>query len=151
MRAEEIMTAKPACCTPSDTVERVAKLMEEKDCGCIPVVASHADSRVVGVITDRDIAVRGVAHGLGPSAPVRDLMSTSPFCCDADDDVKMVERQMSDRQVRRIIVVDGDDRCVGIVSQADLARAARSDRDVTERELARVVERISEPAHAELH
>jgi CBS domain-containing protein len=148
MKAHEIMTASPACCTPDDPAKRVAQLMADNDCGCIPVVADRNDSRVVGVVTDRDIAIRGVAKGKGPDARVRDLMTPDPFCCSADADVKDVERLMAERQVRRVVVVDGDGCCVGVIAQADLARAAERTKDVSDVEVARVVERISEPAPA---
>jgi CBS domain-containing protein len=148
MKARELMTADPACCTPDDPVQRVAQLMADNDCGCIPVVADRNDSRVVGVVTDRDIAIRGVAKGRGADARVRDVMTPDPFCCSADDDVKDVERVMADRQVRRVVVVDGGGCCVGVIAQADLARAAERKRDVSEVEVVRVIERISEPAPA---
>jgi CBS domain-containing protein len=139
------MTSKPACCSPDDTVERAAQLMEENDCGCIPVVESGNSGRLVGVITDRDIAVRGVAHGKKPNAQVSSLMTRTPFSVSADALLDDVERVMGDRQVRRVVVVDDDHCCVGIVSQADIALAAERYADVDERDVARVVERISEP------
>jgi len=145
MKAQELMTASPACCTPDDTAERVAQLMADNDCGCIPVVAGRNDNHVVGVITDRDIAIRGVAKGKGPDTRVRDLMTSDPFCCSANADVKDVERVMAERQVRRVVVIDGDGSCVGVIAQADLARAAERRKDVSDLEVARVVERISEP------
>jgi CBS domain-containing protein len=146
MKARELMTANPACCTPGDPAQRVAQLMADNDCGCIPVVADQNDTHVVGVVTDRDIAIRGVAKGRGPDTPVRELMTGVPFCCPADADVKEVERVMAERQVRRVVVVDDDGCCVGVISQADLARAAERRQDVSYLEVARVVERISEPA-----
>jgi len=146
MKAQELMTASPACCTPDDTAERVAQLMADNDCGCIPVVVGQKDSHVVGVITDRDIATRGVAKGKGPETRVRDLMTPDPFCCSADADVRDVEGVMADRQVRRVVVVDGDGRCVGIIAQADVALAAERSKDVSDVEVAHIVERISEPA-----
>ena len=146
MKAHEIMTASPACCTPGDPAERVAQLMADNDCGCIPVVADQGDTHVLGVVTDRDIAVRGVAKGKGPDTRVKELMTAVPFCCSADSDIKDVERVMAERQVRRVVLVDGDGCCVGIISQADLARAAERKQDVSDLELAHVVERISEPA-----
>jgi CBS domain-containing protein len=148
MKAQDLMTASPACCTPDDPVERAAQLMADNDCGCIPVIADRDDSRVVGVITDRDIAVRGVAKSKGPGTRVRELMTPDPFCCSADVDVKDVERMMAERQVRRVVVVDGARSCVGIIAQADLALAAERTRDVSDLEVARVVERISEPSPA---
>jgi CBS domain-containing protein len=146
MKAQDLMTAGPACCTPDDRAERAAQLMADNDCGSIPVIADRNDSRVVGVLTDRDIAVRGVAKGKGPDTRVRDLMTPDPFCCSTDADVKDVERVMAERQVRRVVVVDGGGRCVGVIAQADLALAAERTQDVSDIEVARVVERISEPA-----
>jgi CBS domain-containing protein len=146
MKARDLMTENPACCTPDDTADRVAQLMVDNDCGCIPVVADGNDSRVIGVITDRDIAVRGIAKGKGPNTRVRELMTLDPFCCSADADVKDVERVMAERQVRRVVVVDDGRCCVGMIAQADLALAADRRREVSDLEVARVVERISEPA-----
>ncbi len=146
MKARELMTSDPTCCSPDDPIQRVAQLMAEKDCGCIPVVADGTNSRVIGVITDRDVAVRGVAQGKGPDTRVRDVMTADPFCCALGADVQDVERVMADRQVRRVVVIDDAGCCVGIIAQADLARAAERTRDVSDVELARVVERISEPA-----
>ena len=145
MRVREIMTKGPACCTPDDTVERAAQLMDENDCGMIPVVEGTNDSRLVGVITDRDIAVRGVAKGKASGTQVSELMTPSPFCCTEDADVDDVERVMSDRQVRRVVIVDDDNRCVGVVAQADIALAAERYADVDDRDVARVLEKISEP------
>ena len=144
MKAQDLMTPCPASCTPDDTARRAALLMSENDCGCLPVVESRNSDRVVGVVTDRDIALRAVARGKGPDTPVRELMTADPECCPADADVEAVEHVMADRQVRRVVIVDGAGCCVGIVSQADLAREADRGRDVSEREVARVVERISE-------
>jgi CBS domain-containing protein len=146
MKAQELMTANPACCTPDDPAERAAQLMADNDCGCIPVVAGRNDNYLIGVITDRDIAIRGVAKSKGPDTRVRDLMTLDPFCCSAGDDVKDVEGVMAERQVRRVVVIDGDGSCVGVIAQADLARAAEQRKDVSDIEVARVVERISEPA-----
>lgn len=146
MRAREIMTASPACCTPESTAYEAARLMAECDCGEVPVVETTESMQLVGVVTDRDLVVRGLAQRKGADATVRDLMTPDPFCCRPDDNVKDVERTMAERQVRRIPVVDADNRCVGIIAQADLARAAREGHGVTEQEVARVVERISEPS-----
>jgi CBS domain-containing protein len=145
MKANELMTKGPACVNATDTLQRAAQLMEEHDCGCIPVVESAGSRRVVGVITDRDIAIRGVARGRGSESIVRDLMSSDIASCTEDSDVEQVAEVMSDRQVRRVLILDADGGCVGIVAQADLARAAEPRGDVSEQEVARVVERISEP------
>jgi CBS domain-containing protein len=144
MRAREIMTTDPACVAADDSIEVAARLMEERDCGCIPVVRASGDACVVGVITDRDIAVRGVAHGRA-DARVSELMTPSPFCCGPDADLRDVEETMSARQVRRVVIVDDGGCCVGIVAQADVARAAQRGTDVSDDEVGRVVESISEP------
>jgi CBS domain-containing protein len=143
MKARDIMTAQPACCGPTDRVQRAAQLMEQNDCGCIPVVTD--DNSVIGVITDRDIAIRGVAHGHRSDSRVDELMTPSPYCCSVDADLRAVEDVMSDRQVRRVVIVDDDNCCVGIIAQADLARAAHRTDEVSDAEVGRVVENVSEP------
>lgn len=143
MNAQELMTANPACCTPDDTVQEAARLMDENDCGCVPVVDDQQSRRIVGVVTDRDLACRCLGKGKGPETRVRDVMSADPSCCTPDTDVSEVQRIMTERQVRRVPVVDERNCCVGMVAQADLARA--SDRAVGDRAVGQVVERISEP------
>ena len=143
MKAQEVMTANPACCTPDETAERAAALMEENDCGCIPVVEDQETKRLLGVVTDRDIALRGVGRGLHADTAVRSLMSSDVSCCAPDSDLEEAERIMTERQVRRVPVIDEAGCCVGMIAQADLAREA--DRQVSDREVGRVVERISEP------
>jgi CBS domain-containing protein len=145
MKAQEIMTSSPACCLPDDTVQQAASLMAECDCGVIPVVEDKQSMRLVGVVTDRDLAVRGLAHGKGSDAKVRDLMTTNPRCCSPNDGVKDVERVMSEQQARRVPVVNDSGCCLGVIAQADLARAAEQKAGVSDREVARVVERISGP------
>jgi CBS domain-containing protein len=143
MNAHEIMTRDPACCTPDDTVRQAASLMQEHDCGCIPVIDDGR--RLIGVITDRDLACRCLAAGLGPETSVAEVMSLSPSCCAPDDDVQYVERIMEERQVRRVPVIDQRGACVGMVSQADVVRAAERSAQVSDREVARLVERVSAP------
>jgi len=144
MKANEIMTTGPCCCSPSDSIGDVARLMRDNDRGSVPIVEGGC---VVGIVTDRDLAVRGLASGKSASTRVRDLMTSSPCCAAADDDVRDVEKIMADRQVRRVPIVDADGCCVGIVSQADLARAALDGARVSEHEVAIVVEAISQPQH----
>jgi CBS domain-containing protein len=141
MKAKELMTKAPTCCTPESTVREAAGLMLEHDCGCIPVV-EQGTMRVIGVLTDRDIACRCVAEGKGPETRVKDAMTTKPRCCHPEDDVVAVEQIMMQAQVRRVTVVDARGDCMGMIAQADLARDERA---VGESELGRVVERISEP------
>jgi CBS domain-containing protein len=141
MKAMELMTASPCCASTTDTLADVARQMRDHDCGSVPVI-DHGS--IVGIVTDRDLAIRALADGLGADTKVVEVMTTSPACCSGDADVRDVERLMSDRQVRRVPVVDADNRVVGIISQADLARAAFRAR-VSDREVAIVVEAISEP------
>lgn len=145
MKARDIMTANPASCTVNDTAQEAARLMAECDCGVIPVVEDKQSNRLVGVVTDRDLAVRGLAQGKGVDAKVGDVMTPKPSCCGPNDDLKVVERVMTELQVRRVPVVDESGRVVGVIAQADLARAAERKAGVSEREVAKVVERISEP------
>lgn len=142
MQAKEIMSSDPQCCTPEDTLRDAARMMADNDCGCLPVVEDKAGKRVIGVLTDRDIAVRGVARGKTPDSKVNDVMSPAPACCSAEDDVEVVEKIMIDKQVRRVPVVDADGRVVGMIAQADLARDNRA---ASDREVGRIVEKISEP------
>jgi CBS domain-containing protein len=142
MQAKEIMSADPQCCTPEDTLRDAARMMADADCGCLPVIEDKAGKRVIGVLTDRDIAIRGVARGKTPDSKVNDVMSPAPACCFAEDDVDEVERIMVEKQVRRVPVVDGDGRVVGMIAQADLARDNRA---ASDREVGRIVEKISEP------
>jgi CBS domain-containing protein len=140
MKASDLMSRNPTICSPNATIAEAARLMDQQDCGCLPVAEQQSAPRVVGVITDRDIATRAVALGRGPETPVRDVMSRDPSCCHEDDNVKTVEQIMAERQVRRVPVVDQQGCCVGVVAQADLARS------VPARELAKTVEKISEPS-----
>lgn len=122
MKAKDLMTADPVCCTPEDTVERAAQLMAENDCGCVPVVEDLETKKIVGTITDRDIACRCIGEGKGPDTSVREAMSEDPSCCGPEDDIRDVERIMSERQVRRVPVIDDRGCCVGMIAQSDLAR-----------------------------
>jgi CBS domain-containing protein len=118
--------------------------MREHDCGCIPVVEDKESNRLVGVVTDRDIACRCTAEGKGPDTPVREAMSRDPRCCGPNDDLEAVEKIMAEEQVRRVPVVDARGCCVGVIAQADLALDHRA---VSDSEVGKVVERISVPAH----
>ena len=104
MNAQDIMTASPACCTPDSTAQEAARLMAQHACGCLPVVEDTATNHLVGVVTDRDLAVRGLAEGKSVDTPVRDLMSTGPSCCHPDDDVaEVVAATLDHQRVRRCL------------------------------------------------
>ena len=141
MKVRDIMTANPATCAPSTTAREAAQLMERHDCGALPVIEGSA-KRLVGMITDRDLAIRGLAHGKGGSTPVRELMSPNPKTVRENDDLDTLERLMSREQVRRVPVVDDEGCPVGVVAQADLALGRSK---VGNKELGKVLERVSEP------
>lgn len=142
MRVRQIMTPDPACCTPTSTAQEAATLMRDHDCGSIPVVEDTGSKNLVGTVTDRDLAVRGLASGKGPDTPVRDLMTDGPVTCVPEDEVEDLRQVMIQQQVRRVPVVDENGVLVGIVAQADIAR---EDGAASDREVGRIVEAISEP------
>ena len=143
MQAQDLMTRDPACCTPEDPAQKAAELMSQNDCGAIPVVDDEQSRHLCGMITDRDIAVRGVARGRGADTKVADLMTHDVECCSAEAELTEVERVMTDRQVRRVPIIDADGELVGIIAQADLARSGADGGEV-----GHVIERISEPGRS---
>jgi CBS domain-containing protein len=123
MRVSEAMTREVRVATPGQSIRDVAKIMAEIDAGAMPVAEND---RMIGMITDRDIAVRAVAKGKGPDTPVRDVMSTDQVLyCYEDEDLDNVAKNMGDVQVRRLPVVNREKRLVGIVSLGDLAKNER--------------------------
>lgn len=142
VKVSDIMTRNPECISLSDSVQEAARIMRDSDVGIVPVVDDSSSLRLRGVITDRDIAVRCVAEGKDGSCRVNDLMSGDLVTVREGDDVRKLMDRMKTEQVRRIPVVDDNNRLIGIVAQADLALEGPSDRAVGE-----VVERISEPGH----
>ena len=145
MKARDLMTPDPAQVTPSDSLQRVSQLMAEHDCGCIPVVTGADQRSLVGVVTDRDIAIRAVAKGRPVTTPIGDIMTKNPDCVNPNDSIEQVEKLMSDRQIRRVVVVDDAGDCVGIIAQADLARASKRSSEPTPKEMVDVLEKISQP------
>jgi CBS domain-containing protein len=121
MKVSECMSHEIMAAAPEHTIQLAARTMNDLAAGFLPVCD---DSRVVGVLTDRDIAVRGVAAGLSPHASVRDVMTEEVKYCFDDDDTDEVLENMGEIQVRRLPVVNREKRLVGIVSLSDLARGA---------------------------
>lgn len=119
MRVSEAMTREVRVANPTQTIRDVARIMAEIDAGAVPV---GENDRLVGMITDRDIAIRAVAEGKGPDTPVRDIMSKDIKYCYDDEDLEHVAENMGDLQVRRLPVVNRDKRLVGIVALGDVAR-----------------------------
>lgn len=124
MKINEVMTSEVEVVSPDQTIQEAAGYMARADAGSIPVCDGR---KVIGMITDRDIAVRGVAEGCGPDTPVRALMTEDIVCAGADDDVQEVARRMSEKQVRRLPVIDSNKELVGIVSLGDLSREGSND------------------------
>lgn len=121
MKISELMTSNVQTVKPEQPIREAAQFMLSEDAGAMPVCDGE---RLVGMVTDRDIAVRAVAEGLGPDTPVSRVMSGDTLFCWEDDDVNEVAAKMSDAQVRRFPVVSRDDqRLVGIVSLGDLSQA----------------------------
>jgi CBS domain-containing protein len=119
MKISEVMTREVATVRAEQTAQEAATFMLQGDAGSIPVTDGD---RLIGMITDRDIAVRGVAQGRGPDTQVRELMSEGLVCAREDDDIEEVAIRMSEAQVRRLPVIDQAENLVGIVSLGDLSR-----------------------------
>jgi CBS domain-containing protein len=136
MKVSEVMTRDVQTIRPDQRVQEAASFMLSADAGSIPVTDGD---RLIGMITDRDIAVRGVAKGYGPDTPVRELMTNDIICARHDDDVDDVASKMSEAQVRRLPVIDDQERLCGIVSLGDLSR------DADEDAAAEALEGVSEP------
>jgi CBS domain-containing protein len=129
MKVKEIMSVNPACCTPDDSAQNVAKMMCDLNVGSIPVVADHQSRSLIGIITDRDLCCRVLAHGLdGKSTPIQEFITYNPAICRDGENVENCERLMQEHQVRRIPVVDKENQLIGIVAQADLALKDKPER-----------------------
>ena len=119
MKIRDVMTRTAHLTSPDDTLRHAAQMMKGCDCGVLPVADGD---RLIGMITDRDIAVRGIADGKGPDARVRDAMTDEVMYCFEDEDIQHICQNMAEIQVRRLPVVNREKRHVGIVSLSDLAK-----------------------------
>ena len=118
--ARDVMTSDPACCTSDTTLDQVARMMIQNDCGEIPVVDSS--NRPIGVVTDRDIVCRIVAEGKNPMGHGADEAMTTPVVTvSADAELSEVIARMTAHRIRRILVTDDEGCCTGIIAQADIA------------------------------
>lgn len=129
MKAGEVMSPGVTTVQPTDSIAHVAHLMGEQDIGALPVVES---SNLVGIVTDRDLAIRGLAEGLHGGAPVLRVMSKDVQTCREDDDLDEVIEVMSDQQIRRIPVESDRGELIGMISMGDLAKWDRDEDEVTE-------------------
>jgi CBS domain-containing protein len=147
MKVEQLMTKKIASCTADWSLNEVARLMWENDCGCLPVTSGDEMNRVVGMVTDRDICMTAYFCGVSlRDLHVRDAMSKEPICCLPSTTHEEAETMMCDAQVRRIPVVDDAGGLLGILSLADLVQAQRSSgRRITKARISDLLTAICEP------
>lgn len=118
MKVREAMTRDVYIANPQNSIKEVARVMADIDCGAVPV---GENDRLVGMLTDRDIAVRAVGQDKGPDTLVGEVMTRDVRYCYEDEDLELVTHNMGDQQIRRLPVVDRDKRLVGIISLGDVA------------------------------
>ena len=141
MQVRDVMTKNPACVTPGATIREAAQLMQRENVGIVPVIEEQGTKRLLGVVTDRDIAIRVVAEGRDGGTRVSEVMSSSPIkTCTPDDHVDDAMEAMASEQVRRIPIIDDRGSLVGIVAQADIVRKAQDGGKAEN-----TVQQISEP------
>ena len=141
MRVRELMTADPVCCTADTPIENVARLMADRDCGAIPIVGDLETRMPLGIITDRDIVIRGIAAGRdSKTLTARDCMTSPVVTVVADASVRDCVELLELTQIRRLLVVDDAGKCCGIVAQADIARNA------SKRETGELLREVSKPS-----
>ena len=152
MKVEQLMKSSVRVCTEADTLNRAAQLMWESDCGCIPVISADGDGAVVGLVTDRDIAMAAFTQGKQLSAiPVGTAMAHKVIVCHTSDGISQAEALMRDHQVRRLPVLDKNERLVGILSLNDIAREAHHEaalgkhREVAGEEVSETLASICQP------
>ena len=134
----EVMTDRPRAVTPQTSIREAARLMDEEAVGSLPIVGEQ--TRLVGIVTDRDIAIRAVARGRDPEqTPVGEIASEEVYALSPDDDLDAALETMARAQVRRVPIVIRENELVGMVSQADIARAGK------EKTTGEVVQAISQP------
>ena len=121
-KCNEVMTKNPVCCLPNDSVAKAAELMKSGNIGSIPVIEDEQTQKLVGIVTDRDPALKIVAEGRdAKSTSVEAVMTRKVVTCLASDDLQKALDAMAEHQLRRIPVVDNDNKILGIIAQADVA------------------------------
>ena len=145
MKASDVMTPNPTARRPEDDLKSVLEVMKQENVGIVPITEGNGEQRVVGVVTDRDIALHLGASDRRPSeVRASEAMTTDIVSVGPDADIHEVSRKMQNAQVRRVLVTDGK-RLLGVIATADLARAsASSDRDKVGEEVEKVMEKVSE-------
>ena len=151
MQVNDVMTTNPTCCIPSDTAQTAAIIMRDEDTGIVPIVERKGSRKVVGVVTDRDLCIGVIAEkpigteGLShANIPIENCMTRQVVSCNSDDDLDKVLHLMQENQVRRVLVIDGEDTILGVVSMADLMNRG----DVSKGETRETLKAISEPTDA---
>ena len=140
-KCSEVMTKDPSCCLRSDTVDKAAQLMKTEDVGPVPVVDDQSTKKLVGIVTDRDLAIKVVAEGRDArNTRVEEVMSSDLVTCRPDDDLQKALDTMGQNQIRRIPVVDDNGGIVGIIAQADVATRTEDPASTED-----MVEQISQP------
>ena len=121
-KCDEVMTKDPVCCLPNDSAAKAAELMKRENIGSIPVIENEQNQKLVGIVTDRDLALKIVAGALdAKSTKVETVMTHEVVTCHAEDDLQKALNAMAEHQLRRIPVVDNENKIVGIIAQADVA------------------------------
>jgi len=121
-KCNDVMTKNPVCCRPEDTAAFVAQLMESQNIGSIPVIENEQTKKLVGIVTDRDLALQVVAKGHNPKNILMKMVMTSQVVtCQAGDELQKAIDLMAEHQLRRLPIVDSENRIVGIIAQADVA------------------------------
>ena len=140
MKVSDVMTKNPVCCRLTDTAQAVAKILRDEDIGSVPILSD--EGKLEGIITDRDLCCTIIAEGLDPrTTTINNYVTRNPLACRADDSLDNCERAMQKNQIRRIPVVDDQERCIGVVSQADLALREEPQK------VKETVAEISKPTH----
>jgi len=152
MKVEQLMTRNVMVSTDSDTLNRAAQLMWDYDCGCVPVISADGDGALVGIITDRDLAMAAYTQGTPLNAiPVTTAMSRKVITCRVQDGISQAEALMRDNRVRRLPVLDKSGHLVGMLSLSDVAREAQREAtagrraEVTEESVSETLATLCEP------
>jgi CBS domain-containing protein len=141
-KCSDVMTKNPVCGLPNDMVVDVAELMKGGNIGSIPVIENEQTKKLIGIVTDRDLTLKVVAKGLdAKSTKVETVMTRKLVTCLADDDLQKALDAMAEHQLRRIPVVDADNKIVGIIAQADVA--TRVDQPEKTAEMVKEISQVS--------
>ncbi len=142
MFCREVMTENPVCCLPNDLVSASARVMRREDVGAVPVINDEQQKQLIGIVTDRDLAIKVVAEARDPNHTlVQDVMTSTIVVCREREDLSGAIKAMEEHQIRRVPVIDDDGPVVGIISQADLATRLHEPRQTP-----KMLEEISQAA-----